>query len=161
MRCGIVIPHDATLVISALVEAGGECDVTVLDRQVSSRLQGCFAVAGKYLLDSGLVVEQLNGASATSSMKLTNPQKYKLNKVDPALVKAVVGQATDQRNFSGAYQAVVAGKTARADPVMKFVEQMSPLDRPDFWKGWSELSEEEQRTHRTRIARLAARSRRD
>lgn len=156
-----MIPHDATLVISALVEAGGECDVTVLDRQVSSRLQGCFAVAGKYLLDSGLVVRQLNGAGTASSMKLTNPQKYKLNKVDPALVRAVVGQATDQRNFHARYQSVVAGKTARADPVMKFVEQMSPIDRADFWKGWSELSEEEQKTHRTRIARLAARSRRD
>ena len=156
-----MIPHDATLVISALVEAGGECDVTVLERQVSARLQGGFAVAGKYLLDSGLVVRQLSGASAASSMKLTNPKKYKLNKVDPALVKAVVGQATDQRNFSGAYQAVVAGKTARADPLTKFVEEMSPIDRSDFWKGWLELSEEEQDAYRTRIARLASRSRRD
>tara|TARA_R100001126_G_scaffold96072_1_gene68135 strand:+ start:87 stop:551 length:465 start_codon:yes stop_codon:yes gene_type:complete len=154
-----MIPHDATLVISALVEAGGECDLSVLEQQVSSRLQGGFAVAGKYLLDSGLAVRQLNEASEASSMKLTNLQKYKLNKVDPQLVKAVVGQATDQRHFSGAYQAVVAGKTARADPVMKFVEKMSPLDRKDFWKGWFELSEEEQDAYRTRIARLASRSR--
>jgi hypothetical protein len=154
-----MISHDATLVISALVEAGGECDVTVLNRQVSSRLQGCFAVAGKYLLDSGLVVEQLNGAGSASSMKLTNPKKYKLNKVDPALVKAVVGQATDQRNFHARYQSVVAGKTARADPLQKFVEQMSPIDRPDFWKGFAELSEEEQKDYRTRIARLTSRSR--
>jgi hypothetical protein len=154
-----MISHDATLVISALVEAGGECDVTVLERQVSARLQGGFAVAGKYLLDSGLVVEQLNGAGSASSMKLTNPKKYKLNKVDPALVKAVVGQATDQRNFHARYQSVVAGKTARADPLQKFVEQMSPIDRPDFWKGFAELSEEEQKDYRTRIARLTSRSR--
>lgn len=154
-----MIPHDATLVISALVEAGGECDVSVLERQVSSRLEGGFALAGKYLLDSGLAVRQLNGAGSASSMKLTNPKKYKLNKVDPALVKAVVGQATDQRNFHARYQSVVAGKTARADPLQKFVEQMSPIDRPDFWKGFAELSEEEQKDYRTRIARLAARSR--
>ena len=156
-----MIPHDATLVISALVEAGGECDVTVLERQVSARLQGGFAVAGKYLLDSGLVVRQLNGAGLASIVKLTNPKKYKLNKVDPALVKAVVGQVTDQRNFSGAYQAVVAGKTARADPLTKFVEEMSPIDRSDFWKGFAELSEAEQKDYRARIARLALRSRRD
>lgn len=67
-----MIPHDATLVIFALVEAGGECDLSVLEQQVSSRLQGGFAVAGKYLLDSGLAVRQLNEASEASSMKLTN-----------------------------------------------------------------------------------------
>lgn len=154
-----MIPHDATLVISALVEAGGECDVTVLDRQVSSRLQGCFAVAGKYLLDSGLVIKQLNGAGTASCMKLTNPQKYNLNKVDQSLVRSVVGQATDKRNFSGAYQAVVAGRTARSDPVTKFVERMSPIDREDFYNGWSGLSEAQQRNYRTRIARLTSRSR--
>ena len=154
-----MIPHDATLVISALVEAGGECDVTVLDRQVSSRLQGCFAVAGKYLLDSGLVVRQLNGAGTASSMKLTNPQKYKLNKVDPALVRAVVGQATDQRNFHARYQSVVAGKTARADPLHRFVAKMSPIDQSDFWKGFMELNEAQQDAYRTRVARLAHRSR--
>tara|TARA_Y100001938_G_scaffold142313_1_gene213326 strand:- start:256 stop:726 length:471 start_codon:yes stop_codon:yes gene_type:complete len=156
-----VIPHDATLVISALVEAGGECDVTVLERQVSARLQGGFAVAGKYLLDSGLVVRQLNGAGLASIVKLTNPKKYKLNKVDKALISQLVGKATDQRNFSAAYQSVVAGKTARADPLTKFVEEMSPIDRSDFWKGWLELSEEEQDAYRTRIARLTSRSRRD
>ena len=151
--------HDATLVISALVEAGGECDVSVLERQVSSRLQGGFAVAGKYLIDSGLAVRQHNGAGLASIVKLTNPQKYKLNKVDKALISQLVGKATDQRNFSSAYQSVVAGKTARADPVMKYVERMSPVDRKDFWVGWSKLSEAEQNDYRSQIARLAARSR--
>ena len=154
-----MISHDATLVISALVEAGGECDVSVLERQVSSRLQGGFAVAGKYLIDSGLAVRQLNGAGLASIVKLTNPQKYKLNKVDKALISQLVGKATDQRNFSSAYQSVVAGKTARADPLQRFVAKMSPIDQSDFWKGVMELNEAQQDAYRTRVARLAHRSR--
>jgi hydrogenase maturation factor len=160
MRYGIVIPHDVTIVISALIDAGGACDETVLEKQVASRLVCSYAACGRYLLDKGLAINQLNEAGdAYSIIALTNPHKYKSNTVDKASALRVLHEAVDQRNFNSAYQAVVAGKTARADPLQRFVAKMSPIDQSDFWKGFMQLNEAQQDAYRTRVARLAYRSR--
>ena len=163
----IVISHDATLVISALVEAGGEADVSVLNRQVSSRLSCTFATAANFLLDKGFVeASKLSCASKLRAhnrraLKLKHPQKYKVKCKHEAQVSELLSLAVDRRNFHAAYQAVVAGKSVRADPVSKFAEQMNPQDRGEFWRSWSAMSDEEQANYRTRIARLTRRGRRD
>ncbi len=165
-KARIVISHDATLVISALVEAGGEADVLVLEQQVSARLSCTFATAANFLLDSGFVEEQLSLASKLRAhnrraLKLKHPKKYKVKCSYEAQVSELLSLATDRRNFHAAYQAVVAGKSVRSDPVSKFAEQMNPQDRGEFWQSWSKMSEAEQAHYRTRIARLVNRSRRD
>ena len=155
-----MIPHDVTIVISALIDAGGACDETVLEKQVASRLVCSYAACGTYLLDRGLARYQLNGAGETSSIiALTHPNKFESKQVDKAAALRVLHKAVDQRNYNSAYQAVVAGKTARADPLQRFVAKMSPIDQSDFWKGFMELNEAQQDAYRTRVARLAHRSR--
>ncbi len=57
----MLISHDATLVVAALVEAGGRCDLRELEREVSPRLTHCFALCWTNLLDTGLA-QQLRGA---------------------------------------------------------------------------------------------------
>ena len=159
-----MIPHDATLVLSAIVEAGGEIDVAVLDRQVSSRLASPIVHAGKYLLDKNLITESLSLDARSRERrcyKLRNPQKYNLEKISSAMIAKLYSRATDSRNFHAGYQLVVSGAVARSDPVMKFVEKMSPIDRPAFWKAWSKMSEKDQSDYRARVARLTRRSRRN
>ena len=162
-----MISHDATLVISALVEAGGEADVLVLEQQVSARLSCTFATAANFLLDKGFVeASKLSCASKLRAhdrraLKLKHPKKYKVKCSYEAQVSELLSLAVDRRNFHAAYQAVVAGKSVRADPVSKFAAQMNPHDRGEFWQSWSNMSEAEQAHYRTRIARLVNRSRRD
>ena len=132
-------------------------------------------------------LKQLSVAAKFQSTKLTPPNKSNLNTASLATssvanehvamssvanehvamssvamsVTKLLKSTTDQRNFSAPYQAVVNGKVARLDPIIKFVEQMSPVDRPAFWKSFGEMDEASQENYRARIARLARRSRRD
>ena len=162
-----MISHDATLVLSALVEAGGEADALVLEQQVSARLSCTFATAANFLLDSGFVeASKLSCASKLRAdnrraLKLKHPKKYKVKCSYEAQVPELLSLAVDRRNFHAGYQAVVAGSSVRIDPVSKFAEKMNPQDRGDFWRSWSNMSEAEQANYRTRIARLINRSSRD
>ena len=125
----VLISHDATLVVSALVRLGGSCDLRELERQVSPRLMHGFVASWSNLLDSGLA-RQLHGAAQLHAMKLRhyNPPNQSLQKYEATLHEAscneatkatqccvadLVSRATDRRNFHANYQAVVAGKKAR------------------------------------------------
>ena len=162
-----MIAHDATLVLSAIVEAGGEIDEDVLDRQVSTRLSCTFVASLRFLLDAGFIDRFI--FSKQREVKLSNPEKYSLEnkaasskaKSSKAAISQLMERTTDRRNFSAAYQLVVNGHVARADPVMKFAEEMSPVDRGNFWTSWSNMHEEEQANYRARLSRLAYRSRRN
>jgi len=173
----VLISHDATLVVSALVRLGGSCDLRELERQVSPRLMHGFVASWSNLLDSGLA-RQLHGAAQLHAMKLRhyNPPNQSLQKYEATLHEAscneatkatqccvadLVSRATDRRNFHANYQAVVAGKKARRDPLQEYVARLNPADRGEFWSGYLELSSAEQSDYRRRVARLAARGGRD
>lgn len=160
------IPHDATLVVSTMINAGGECDRNELERQVSSRLTHCFVHAWDYLIDAGILRQLHVAAGSTIKVTLTLPKNHSFNKrgakqlhvaVEPSHVLSVIRNATDPRNFHAGYQAVVAGKVSQRDPVMVMAERMSPIDRPDFLNAFLELDPAEQKNYRRRIARSAAR----
>jgi hypothetical protein len=169
----VLISHDATLVVSALVRLGGSCDLRELEREVSPRLMHGFVVAWSNLLDSDLA-RQLHGAAQLHAMKLRhyNPQNQSFQKHEATLHEAscneatkaiadLVSRATDRRNFHANYQAVIAGKKARRDPLQEYVARLNPADRGEFWGAYLELSVAEQSDYRQRIARLAARGGRD
>lgn len=63
-----MISHDATLVISALIDAGGKIDKDAIERRVSPRLSSTFDVCWDYLLDSG-IIEQLYVAAVPKASK--------------------------------------------------------------------------------------------
>jgi len=171
------IPHDATLIVSALVDAGGESDRNDLERRVSGRLSGSFAAPWKFLLDSEIV--RLASSSYTSQhakqLEASSP-KYilisyrKLRRrtattssppVEHAIVNALVGRTVDRRNFAGDYQAVVIGQRARADPVQKLLDLYAPIDRADLWQSMMGLDVDEQAAIRRRAARIVGRGGRD
>ena len=149
-----MISHDTTLLISALVDAGGEADENVLRQQLRSRLAGSYAAARNLAIDRGLVVQHLSlTAERLTALKLTNPKKY-FKAVPRESLSALISGATDRRNFHFAYQQVLAGESARSDPVKKYAAKLSAIDRPDFWRAWEVLSEAEKKDFRSRIARL-------
>jgi hypothetical protein len=173
----VLISHDATLVVSALVRSGGSCDLRELERQVSPRLMHGFLASWSNLLDSGLA-RQLHGAAQLHAMKLRhyNPQNQNFQnheatlhevscsvaiEADQCCVADLVSRATDRRNFHADYQAVLAGKKARRDPLQEYVARLNPADRGEFWGAYLELSIAEQSDYRRRVARLAARGGRD
>ena len=182
-----MIPHDATLIISEMIEAGGECDKTVLERRVAPRLRYSFDVAWDYLLDSAFVIRafkstgQLHAACATvqrkSAEQLPTPninlknlaqERWIVDKrlvaveaADPRSVRSLVAKTTNPRNFSAPYRAVINGVKAKRDPLMEYVESLSPVDRPDFLNAFSRLEDEEQTDLRAGAARYAARGGRD
>ena len=160
------IPHDATMIVSTMIDAGGECDKNELERQVSSRLTHCFVHAWDYLIDAGIIRQLHVAAGSTIKVELTLPKNHSFNKTASQhcvaakrhlAVHEIVSQATDPRNFHAGYQAVVAGKVSQRDPVMVMAERMSPIDRPDFLNAFLELDPAEQKNYRRRIARSAAR----
>jgi hypothetical protein len=157
MSDAAMISHDATLVVAALVDAGGRCDLHALERQVSPRLERTFAAAWKYLIDNSFA-RQLHGAGLLlpkdSLLKINEAKQLEAKQLH---VAAVVKRATDPRNFHSNYQAVVAGKRARHDPLQAFVAQLNPIDRGEFWTEWLKLSDAEQADQRSRIARFDAR----
>ena len=158
MRYGIVISHDATLVISALIDAGGDIDKDVIERQVSPRLSSTFDVCWDYLLDSGIIQQLYVAAVPKASKPPISFSKKSETKQRRKAVRDLVARTTDSRNFNGNYQAVVAGSKARRDPVQEYAAEMSPIDRVDFYKNWMKLSEADQEAYRRRIARLDYRS---
>ena len=156
-----MISHDATLVISALIDAGGDIDKDVIERQVSPRLSSTFDVCWDYLLDRG-IIQQLHKAAVpkASNPPISFSKKSETKQLHKA-VRDLVARTTDSRNFNSNYQAVVAGSKARRDPVQEYAAEMSPIDRADFYKNWMKLSEADQEAYRRRLARLARRSSRN
>jgi hypothetical protein len=181
-----MIPHDATLIVWAIVEAGGEIDKTVLERQVSPQLRHSFSTAWEYLLDNEIVIRQfssegqLHAAGATvqrkSAEQLTqntlisdlaqerwtvDKRLVAVDKVDPRSVRSLVAKTTDSRNFSAPYRAVVDGVKAKRDPIMEYVESLSPVDRPDFLNAFMGMTDAQQADLRAGAARSTDRGRRD
>jgi hypothetical protein len=175
-----MIPHDATLILSELRKAGGECELTTLERRSAPRLTHGFPASWKFLLDRGLVraqetkCGQLIVALAKEcleanpkynnilSVRASEHEASKLNvAVDRRRVENLVKRTTDPRNFSPSYQAVVAGVKAKRDPLMEYVESLSPVDRPEFILAFMEMDDEAQENIRAGIARSFARGVRD
>jgi len=182
-----VIPHDATLIVWEIIEAGGEIDKNVLERQVSPRLRYPFDVAWDYLLDNEIVIRalssegQLHATDATvradSAEQLPTPNTYitdlaqerwtvdkrlvAVNEVDPRSVRSLVAKTTNPRNFSAPYQAVIDGSKAKRDPIMEYVESLSPVDRPDFLNAFMGMTDAQQADLRASAARSSDRGRRD
>ena len=153
-----MISHDATLVISALIDAGGKIDKDAIERQVSTRLSCTFDASWDYLLDSGIIVQLYVAAVSQAAKTPISFSKKSETKQRRKAVRDLVARTTDSRNFHGNYQAVVAGSKARRDPVQEYAAEMSPIDRADFYKNWMKLSEADQEAYRRRIARLDYRS---
>jgi hypothetical protein len=72
-----VIPHDATLIISEMVQAGGMIDIVRLRRQCEPRLTARWAVSWNYLLDSGLVDSAEKHGAYSVASKLNSVVGYK------------------------------------------------------------------------------------
>jgi hypothetical protein len=58
-----------------------------------------------------------------------------------------------------AYRAVVDGKKARRDFIQEYAAALSPIDRPDFWRGVMEMSDAEKATLASQLARRPHRGR--
>ena len=178
-----MISHDATLIVSALIEEGGRCELGDLERRVSPRLTHPFRGAWEILLDMQSVILQkgeggqlhavLETVQRPSAQPNKNPSiKNKANEsleatqpheasVSPQLVKTLVARIINPRNFSAPYQAVVSGVKARRDPLLEYVESLSPIDRPDFWNAFMGLTDEEQADLRFAASRSDNRGRRN
>jgi len=166
-----MISHDGTLVMAELHDAGGKCPLDELERRSSPRLSGDFGVAWEKVLDTGRAIiqkssdGQLHAVAAVAQRKqllppnTLNEKKEPHEAVDPRAVEALVSRTTDPRKFSAPYQAVRTGVKARRDPLVEYVESLSPIDRPDFWNGFMRLSDEQQTDLRSRAARSSNRSR--
>ena len=181
-----MIPHDATLIVWEIVQAGGEIDKNVLERQVSPQLRYPFSTSWDYLLDNEIVIRafssegQLHATDATvradRAEQLTpntlisdlaqerwtvDKRLLAVNEVDPRSVRSLVAKTTNPRNFSAPYQAVIDGSKAKRDPIMEYVESLSPVDRPDFLNAFMGMTIDEQADLRASAARSFNRGRRD
>ena len=78
--------------------------------------------------------------------------KLDIAKLDSA--RHISAKATDRRNFSAPYQAVVAGKKARRDPVQRFIAKQNPHHRAALWRNFESLDAEARDSVTRRAARF-------
>ena len=78
--------------------------------------------------------------------------KLDIAKLD--IARHISAKATDRRNFSAPYQAVVAGKKARRDPVQRFIAKQNPHHRAALWRNFESLDAEARDSVTRRAARF-------
>lgn len=109
-----------------------------------------------HLLKAGkLTNEKLSEDGKLTNEKLSEGGKL-TSTVNNKKVTDLVRRTTDSRNFNPQYQAVIAGKKARKDPLQVFANGLSRSNQTDFWKEVMEMTDEEKKNLTIRISRFVA-----
>lgn len=109
-----------------------------------------------HLLKAGkLTTEKLSEDGKLTNEKLSEGGKL-TSTVNNKKVTDLVRRTTDSRNFNPQYQAVIAGKKARKDPLQVFANGLSRSNQTDFWKEVMEMTDEEKKNLTIRISRFVA-----
>lgn len=109
-----------------------------------------------HLLKAGkLTTEKLSEDGKLTNEKLSEGGKL-TSTVNNKKVTDLVRRTTDSRNFNPQYQAVIAGKKARKDPLQVFANGLSRSNQTDFWKEVMEMTDAEKKNLTIRISRFVA-----
>jgi len=167
-----MIPHDAFLVLCALIELGGKATRELLtdavDNSVDKSRMDEFLES---LLGASLIAVSLRDSYRDSySVSLRNSQSFlkafnnnktinlETLKASRSAIDKMLTGAVKMSNAN--YRAVVNGDRARLSPIQQFAERcMSRQDLPAYWKRISRMSENEREIFCASVARMAARSR--
>ena len=95
-----------------------------------------------------------DSASQSSASQSTASQSSASQSTE---VAALIAKQVKMAN--PAYRAVVDGKKARRDFIQEYAATLSPIDRPDFWRGVMEMSDAEKATLASQLARRPHRGR--
>ena len=158
-----MLTHDGFLVVSALHNLGGEASRQELMRVCIPQISGRFDVSLDNAISKKLVTQlyiavatRLTGQSSTPKKSIYKLTDYKLNEqLDSAKLskaKLYIALATNPKNFHANYQAVVAGKRAKRDPVQELVQKTNPQDRYDLLKKINGLDAAERKALSDRLA---------
>ena len=158
-----MLTHDGFLVVSELHNLGGEASRQELMRACIPQISGRFDVSLDNAISEGLIKQLYIALATRLTGQSSAPQKliYKLtdDKLNEQLDKAklykaklYIALATNPKNFHANYQAVVAGKRARRDPVQELVKKSNPQDRYDLLKKINGLDAAERKALSDRLA---------
>ena len=162
-----MLTHDATMVLYSLSQ-GGEQSLEQLEQACGDRLAGTVSAAlenlfeaelAQQLSDSKLYIASISfkklpsEAAPHNNLKTNRSSLQKLPSV--AAVQALVRRTTDRRNFHDNYQAVVAGKKARRDPIQTFAQGLSRLNQVEFFEEVQTLDDAQLDDLRRRLSRHA------
>ena len=169
-----MIPHDAFLVLCALIELGGKATRELLtdavDNSVDKSRMDEFL---KALLKASLIAVSLRD-SYRDSYSISIRDSYRKSFLDtftpPNTIKSETLKASKSavdNLLTGAvkmsnsnYRAVVNGDRARLSPVQQFAERhMSRQDLPAYWKRIARMTTSERELFSTQVARVVAGSR--
>ena len=148
---------------------GGEMSLAQLKQVCGDRLAGTVSAALENLFEAGFVKQlsesklyiayyssyyrKLSSEAAPHNLKTNRSSLQKLPSV--AAVQALVRRTTDRRNFHDNYQAVVAGKKARRDPIQTFAQGLSRLNQVEFFEEVQTLDDAQLDDLRRRLSRHA------
>lgn len=105
--------------------------------------------------DGKLTNKKLSEGGKLTNEKLSEGGKL-TSTVNNKKVTDLVRRTTDSRNFNPQYQAVIAGKKARKDPLQVFANGLSRSNQTDFWKEVMEMTDAEKKNLTIRISRFVA-----
>lgn len=175
-----MIPHDAFLVLCALIELGGKATREILtdavDNSVDKLRMDEFL---KALLEASLIETSIRVSYRSSSkqVSLRDSQSfldtftpYKTIKLETLKAsqsaKDAKRRAVDNlldgavKMSNSNYRAVINGARARLSPVQQFAERcMSRQDLPAYWKRIARMTPSEREVFSAQAARVVARSR--
>ena len=158
-----MLTHDGFLVVSELDDLGGEASRQELMRVCIPQICGRFDVALDNAISEGLIIQlciavatRLTGQSSAPKKLMYKLADGKLNEqLDSAKLykaKLHIAAATNPKNFHANYQAVVAGKRARRDPIQELVRKTNPQDVYDLLRKINGLNEAERKALSDRLA---------
>lgn len=178
--------HDSFLIlltVQQILAKNQTASKNDIKNQIADRLDGTFCDCFQICVDSGLLevqkglvswkaysIEVFDKTKASHTQKthllkvgkLTNEKLSEGGKLTSTVnnkkVTDLVRRTTDSRNFNPQYQAVIAGKKARKDPLQVFANGLSRSNQTDFWKEVMEMTDEEKKNLTIRISRFVANS---
>ena len=163
-----MIPHDAFMVLCALIELGGKAGIKRLTGAVDdsvdkSRMKEYLGA----LLEASLIEASNRSYKLIESKSFIEaynnylkPIKLEASKAYRSAIEELLTKSVKLSNPR--YRSVVDGTRSSRSPLQQFAEKhLSRQDLADYWQALGDMSESERELFSAAITRLVAGSRRD